>query len=248
MSEITLEELLLAAPRTKRKADLSPRQAREELGQWLGQLGRDVEQAGPSSARASALACLRYSFLGFLTALSAPRIERVSVNVSETGPGDEGRSQRDARPEARVYLSEDRLFNQLRAAAEALDNMLAWLEPPPPPEPKTWADDDKLLEQLQPLLGALAARNGEAALAELGLLAERLRAQDIEMRLADDTTADWFTLYDGDADGYVTVTPAIAVRGELRKRGEARRPRDTRPRGDVTVDAAGSAEQEGTPT
>jgi len=103
-----------------------------------------------------------------------------------------------------------------------------------------WTDrgnGDKLLEQLQPLFGALATRNGDAALAELGLLAERLRAQDIQMLLADDTTADCFTLYDGDADSYVTVTPAIAVRGKLRVRGEARRPRDTEARGDVVADA-----------
>lgn len=245
MNDVTLAELLQAAPRRRRKSKLSPTQAREELGQWLQQLQSDVEQAGASPEQLSALTCLQRSFLGILTALSAPRIEEVSVNIRQIGLSDVGRSERIPELRARVDLSEDQLFAQLRATAEALDNLLARLAPPPPPPPKPWAEDDKLLEQLQPLFGALATRNGDAALAELGLLAERLRAQDIEMLMADDTTADGFTLYEGNVDSYVTVTPAIAVRGELRVRGEARRPRDTRPLSDVVADAEGSAEQEG---
>jgi hypothetical protein len=245
MSEVMLAELLRATPHGRRQstlstdeardAKLSPSEARDEVGAWLGQLQRDAEQAGASPAQRSALSYLRRSFLGVLTALAAPRIEEVGESSQRIGLGNLG--QPFPKFEARVDLSQDLLFEQLRAAAEALDDLLAGLAPPPSPEPKPWADDDRLLDLLQPLFGALVAESGEAAIFELGRLAERLRADAIEMVLANDTTADWFTLYDGDADGYVTVTPAIAARGELRRRGEARRPRDGGPGRGVVAEA-----------
>ena len=248
MNEVTLAGLLQAAARGRQPSKVSPSQAREDVGQFLRKLQRDVEQAGASPAQVAALTCLQRSFLGVFSALSAPRLEKVGTREKKVklGPFDVS-SVSIPELQARVEVDEDTLFGQLRAAAEALDDLVAQLAPPSPPEPALWAKDDRLLEQLQPLFGALATRNGDAALAELGLMAERLKAQDIEMLQADDTTAHCFTLYDGDADDYVTVTPAIAVRGELRVRGEARRPRDHRPRGDAVTNAGGSAEQEETP-
>jgi hypothetical protein len=247
MSEVTLAGLLQAAPRGTQQSPVSPREAREEVVQWLRQLQRDAEQAGASPAQLSALDCLGRSFLGAFAALCTPWVETRKVDrPTKLGPFSTPFTVPVEEPEAKVGFNEKELFNQLRDAAEAFDDLLAGPAPPPPPEPKPWADDDKLLELVQPLFGALAAENGDAAIFELGRLAERLRAQDIEMLLADDTTADCFRLYNGNADNYVTVTPAIVVRGELRVRGEARRPRDTRPRGDVVADAGGSAGQEET--
>lgn len=240
MNEVTLAGLLPTAPRGRWQSKVPPSQAREEVSQVLRQLQRDVEQAGASPAQVSALACLQRSFLGVFAALSAPWLEEVGTKTVKVKLGSfDVSSATIPAYEARVAVRADLLFDQLRAAVEALDDLLARLAAPPSPEPKSWAEDDRLLEQLQPLFSALATRNGDAALAELGLLAGRLRAQGIEMMLADDATADCFTLYDGDADSYVTVTPAIAVRGELRVRGEARRPRDGRPPGDVVAGPPG---------
>jgi hypothetical protein len=226
MSEVTLAGLLQALYRGQRSPKVSPSQARDDMSQWLAQLRCDAEQAGASPAQVSALACLQRSFLGPFIALSTPWLEEVGTKKVPLGFLDIT-SVAVPEYEARVGIREDMLFDQLRAAAEALDDLLARLAPPPPPppEPRSWAEDGKLLEQLQPLFGALATQNGDAALAELGLLAERLRAQGVEMVLADEDTAGYFKLYDGEADDYVTVTPAITVRGELRQQGEARRPR-----------------------
>ena len=76
MSEVMLAELLRATPHGRRQptlstdeardVKLSPSEARDEVGAWLGQLQRDAEQAGASPAQRSALSYLRRSFLGVL--------------------------------------------------------------------------------------------------------------------------------------------------------------------------------------
>jgi hypothetical protein len=250
MSDVMLGDLLQSVRRGRRRLKLTPKQAREELDQWLGYVQSGVEQAGASPAQLSALTCLRRAFLGVLAALADPRIVKVGERKQTVVELPFPRTRVIPELKARVDVSEDMLFEQLRGAAEALDKLLA-LQVPPPPRPGPWTEDDKVLDQLQPLFGALATRNGEAAIAELDLLAERLRVQGVEMVLATGDTADWFSLYDGDDDGYVTVTPAIAVRGELRRRGEARRPREVgQPAdmafdtGDITARPEGSGNEE----
>lgn len=210
--------------------------AKRMVDDWFEHIRRTVSDVDPSGGHTTALRVLERSFRGVLLAVRP---------APPPPPPESGWVQRLGRrvppwespPEpAQMHVDSRVLCQQLLHAAEAVDALLAESVAPEPVVRETlpWADDQELLGQLWPLLGALATDNGDAALAQLRQLEQTLRLHHgVEMRVADETaTAEYFDLHPGDADRYVTVTPALVVRGRLWKRGEARRPRDV----DVTTD------------
>lgn len=210
------------AQRSADAAEVDLGTAKQMVGDWLEHIRRAVAQVDSSGRHATALRVLERSFSGVLRAVppalppsKESKLDRVLQRLSP--------------PErARVYLDRRVLFQQLLHTAEALDDLLEdAVAPQPDRETLPWADDQELLAQLWPLLTALATKSGDAALLHMEQLAQTLRLDhDIEMRIADATvTAEDFDLYPGDEDHYVTVTPALLVRGKLWKRGEARCPR-----------------------
>ncbi len=228
MHQLSLTALLHEA-RTARPAEaeeVTLRAARQTVHNWLGHVRSAVTRTDPSGRSATAVRVLERSSAGVLQAVHTAlpptgrpsQLQRLRQSVRSSGPSEPDRLRVDTAA----------LFTQLLAVAEAVDALLEDAAVPEPVrETLPWADDQELLAHLWPLLGALATSNGDAALVQLRRLEQTLRLRkDIEMRVADDTTsAEEFDLHPGDEDGYVTVTPALFVRGRLWKRGEARCPR-----------------------
>ncbi|MGH3611051.1 MAG: hypothetical protein ACRDRK_00210 [Pseudonocardia sp.] len=241
MGGLTFARLLrdALAQRTAVVAEIDLDMAKRMVDDWLEHIRRAVARIDPSGRHTVALRVLERSFAGVLRA----------VRPAPPPPSNESGLRKLSRwvltveppPEpARVHLDGRALFQQLLYTAEAVDALLDdAVAPEPVRETLPWADDQELLAQLWPLLSALATDNGDAALAQLRQLEQTLRLHHgVEMRVADDTaTAEDFDLHPGDGDHYVTVTPAVLVRGKLWKRGEARRPKGV----DVAADGPRTA-------
>ena len=232
--------------RTAGVAEVDIDTARRVVKDWLDHLRRAVSAIDSSGRHTTALRVLERSFEGILwTVRPAPQLPSNESGLMH-------KLGRRVRPSAsppepvRIHVDGIALSQRLRSAAEALDDLLADPAPEPVRETLPWADDQKLLDQLWPLLGALATDNGNAALAHLRQLEQTLRLHhDIEMRVADNAaTAEYFDLHPGDGDHYVTVTPALLVRGQLLKRGEARRPKGV----DVAADGPRTTPDRGATT
>jgi hypothetical protein len=124
------------------------------------------------------------------------------------------------------------LLQQVQAAFEAADRLLAAAEPPPPERVQVpWAEDRELVDLLHELLSAHAEQDGELALRHIARL-----KQDLALR-HDIETVD----FDGENDRYfsfgrnadpadrriTTVRPALVVSGRVARRGEVRGPPPT---------------------
>ena len=196
-----------------------------------------------------AITVLRASFSGVLTSITTPRQPHGAAEWDGRGAdprsfGNQGRgggwgipfirndNPPPPAPPERDHgglVTSETLYQQLMGACEAIDALLDLTKPPPPiREPLPWADDSDLLKELHSLFTALATRNGDSALQRLELLESRLRTRDgIDVVLAGPDTAHLFKIYpnaDPDDQSYVTIGPAMRVRGQLWRQGEARGP------------------------
>lgn len=215
------------------------------VDEWLRYIRRAITRGAVSGGHVAALAVMERSFGGVLRAMKPaepPLSRQTRLLYSVTRALWTSEPPPEPAP-TQVHLDVDALFVGLSHTAEAVDALLddvAAMEPVR--ETLPWADDHELLAQLWPLLCALATNNGEAALAQLRELEQTLRLHhDVEICLADETTAEAFDLHPGSTDRYVTITPALIVRGRVWKRGEARLPEDT----DVTAPGPRTTHGEG---
>ncbi len=157
--------------------------------------------------------------------------------IDKIRPGDNHRDREpDRRPEEPPRLPSEpavhtpTLLDQLTAAFEAADRVLAAAEPPPPERVVLgWAEDTQLLDVFHELLTADAERDGELALRHIAHLKSTLRLQHgIEAVEYDEGTENAFTYmqHTDPADRRIlTVRPALVASGRLLRRGEVRGPK-----------------------
>lgn len=201
-------------------------------------------EATPNSRRqlAAAVDLLRAVSLGTLAAVRAPAApaQRPPRPSSPLTPLlrllplglDDDRRHEPPRP-VRPTVHTPTLLDQLQAAAEAADRLLAEAEPPAPERvPLRWSEDRDVLNLLRDLLSAHAERDGELALRHIDRLRKDLALRhDIEVVDFDGTNDALFTFVahpdPGERD-FVTSRPAlVAADGRVLRPGEVRGPART---------------------
>ncbi|ARZ71966.1 hypothetical protein M1P56_13905 [Streptomyces sp. HU2014] len=199
----------------------------------------------PNSRRqlAAAVDLLRAVSLGTLAAVRAPATtgaqpQRPSSPLSPLlrllplGLGDEDRREERPRP-PRPTVHTPTLLDQLQAAAEAADRLLAEAEPPAPERvPLRWSEDRDVLNLLRDLLSAHAERDGELALRHIDRLRKDLALRhDIAVVDFDGTNDPLFSFVvhpDPEERNFVTSRPAlVAADGRVLRPGEVRGPART---------------------
>ncbi|MFJ8630205.1 hypothetical protein [Streptomyces sp. NPDC093568] len=192
---------------------------------------------------AAAVDLLRAAVVGTLSAvrtpavppLRSPRPRRSSFRLPFPGfgGGDEEEERRWARQREEDLLRSRRpvvhtvsLLDQVRAALEAADRLVAESEPPPPVRvPMAWHEDTELVNLIRDLMTAHTEGDGDLALRHIDRLRKELALRhDIEVVDFDGTNEWLFTLdgRPGPADGrHRTVQPALTTGGRILRRGEA---------------------------
>ncbi|MBB5121037.1 hypothetical protein AF335_20220 [Streptomyces eurocidicus] len=205
--------------------------------------GEDRETT-PNSRRqlAAAVDLLRAVSLGTLAAVRAPaappqRPPRPSsplaplLRLLPLGLDEDHRHEPPRPPRPTVHTPT--LLDQLQAAAEAADRLLAEAEPPAPERvPLRWSEDRDVLNLLRDLLSAHAERDGELALRHIDRLRKDLVLRhDIAVVDFDGTNDALFSfvMHPDPGEGeFVTSRPAlVAADGRVLRPGEVRGPART---------------------
>jgi hypothetical protein len=134
-----------------------------------------------------------------------------------------------------LIVKTDTVYQQVLSACALLDKVLTAAEPREEAPVVPWAQTNEFLTEAQKLFAAHMRGNGQRALAELGLLEERLKARyGVEVIRADDSNRRDFEVWSNELPGdgsFETTLPAIAVHGRTMLRGEALGPAMTPPAG-----------------
>jgi len=143
-------------------------------------------------------------------------------------------------PDPVMIIQRDALADQVRAACDALDDLLDAAEPPAPVvTARPWAEDRELVGLFHDLLSARQTGHAAKALNRLDHLADQLAQRhgiEVIEHSAQAEAVGWFsmsTTSDTSLDRIRTVRPALVARGRLIAVGEAVRPQGTA--GDVAV-------------
>ncbi|MEF3113589.1 hypothetical protein [Streptomyces chrestomyceticus] len=224
-------------------------QATHAIRAALNRLARDAEthpELGASERRqtAAAVELVRAAVVGTLAAVRAPALpqprpsppRRSPFHALLTGFGSEEEDRRREREREEELLRGRRpvahtvsLLEQLHAALESADRLLAEAEPPPPEKvPIAWHEDGELVNLLRDLMAAHSENDGELALRRIARLRQELSLRhDIDVVDFDGTNEGLFTLDrqpgGGPAAGDCrTVQPALVLKGgRTLCRGEA---------------------------
>jgi hypothetical protein len=122
-----------------------------------------------------------------------------------------------------------RLLDQVEAAFEAVDRLLAAAQPPPPERVEVpWADDHDLMNLMHELFSAETENDGELALRRIAHLKSDLSTRHgIDVVLFDGTNDALFSFgrnLDPADPRYTTVRPALVTADRTLRRGEVRGP------------------------
>ncbi|MEU7594883.1 hypothetical protein AB0B79_17885 [Streptomyces sp. NPDC039022] len=189
---------------------------------------------------------VRAAVVGTLAAVRAPTLPQPRPSPPRRSPfhllltgfgGDEDDRRREREHEEellrvrRPVAHTVSLLEQLHAALESADRLLAEAEPPPPEKvPLAWHEDDELVNLLRDLMAAHSEHDGELALRRIaGLRQELSLRHDIDVVDFDGTNEWLFTVGrqpGGPAGGDCrTVQPALVLKdGRILRRGEATMP------------------------
>ncbi|MFE0045295.1 hypothetical protein [Streptomyces albireticuli] len=229
---------------TTENATAALRAALERLDPASAAAPGEDREGTPNSRRqlAAAVDLLRAVSLGTLAAVRAPAAttgarppQRSSspltplLRLLPLGLGDEDHREERTRP-PRPTVHTPTLLDQLQAAAEAADRLLAEAEPPAPERvPLRWSEDRDVLDLLRDLLSAHAERDGELALRHIDRLRKDLALRhDIAVVDFDGTNDSLFSFVvhpDPEERNFVTSRPAlVAADGRVLRPGEVRGP------------------------
>ncbi|MFK8843881.1 hypothetical protein [Streptomyces sp. Ac-502] len=251
MSEGHLSAAFQSA-RTKLELTLDDQPATEQathaIRAALTRLAREAEthpdlDASERRQTAAAVELVRAAVVGTLAAVRAPALpqprpsppRRSPFHLILNGFGSDEEDRRREREHEEELLRVRRpvahtvsLLEQLHAALESADRLLAEAEPPPAERvPIAWHEDGELVNLLRDLMAAHSENDGELALRRIARLRQELALRhDIDVVDFDGTNEWLFTLGrqpGGPADGdWRTVQPALVLKdGRILRRGEA---------------------------
>lgn len=210
----------------------------------LGRLAEDDRDLDASVRRqlSAAVDLLRAAVVGTLSAVRepavpeprSPRPRRSPFRIPFPGFGPDDEERRWAREREEDLLRSRRpvvhtvsLLDQVHAALEAADRLLAEAEAPPPVRvPLDWHEDAELVNLIRDLMTAHTEGDGELALRRIDRLRKDLALRhDIEVVDFNGSNEWMFTLGTSPGvtgGGYRTVQPALVMRqGRILRRGEA---------------------------
>ncbi|MPY56352.1 hypothetical protein [Streptomyces spongiae] len=210
----------------------------------LGRLAEDDRDLDASVRRqlSAAVDLLRAAVVGTLSAVRAPAVpeprsprpRRSPFRIPLPGFGSDDEERRWAREREEDLLRSRRpvvhtgsLLDQVQAALEAADRLLAEAEVPPPVRvPIDWHEDAELVNLIRDLMTAHSEGDGELALRRIDRLRKDLALRhDIEVVDFDGSNEWMFTLGTSPGvtgGGYRTTQPALVMRdGRILRRGEA---------------------------